>query len=91
VKMQDAVKIMEAKTPGFMVAFEHVGDGFLTSDHFPDVHSGEEPIPTEEEAWRLAARFAAKTHKRCVNIYVIRREDFTPVPGYHALMIENRT
>jgi hypothetical protein len=71
-----------------MVHFEWAGDGFLRSDYFPDVHAGELPIATEDEAWQMAAQFAAKTRKRCVNVYVIRREDFTPVQGYRERMIE---
>ena len=92
MKMQAAIQIMESTTKpaGFMVAFERAGDGFLRSDHFPDVHQGEPPIETEEEAWAMAAQFAAKTHKKCVNVYVIRREDFVPVPSYKERMIENR-
>ena len=92
MKMQEALDIMEKvpKPAGFMVHFEWAGDGFLRSDYFPDVHAREPPIATEDEAWQMAAKFAAKKRKRCVNVYVIRREDFAPVPRYRERMIENR-
>ena len=90
MKIQEAMKIIHGAPAGFMVAFEHVDGSILKSDHFPDVRNGEPPIGTEEEAWQLAARFAAKTRERCVNVYVIRREDYTPVPSCHARMIKNR-
>jgi hypothetical protein len=90
VKMAEAMRIMEARPAGFMVAFEHVDGSILASDHFPDVRNGEKAIPTEDEAWQMAAQFAAQTRKRCVNVYVIRREDFTPVARYRERMIENR-
>lgn len=92
MKMQEALEIMgDAQKPaGFMVHFEWAGDGFLRSDYFPDVHYGEPPIATEAEAWQMASQFAAKTHKRSVNVYVIRREDFVPVQGYRERTIKNR-
>lgn len=90
MKMEEAMMIMEGKPKGFMVAFERVEGSILASDHFPDVRAGEPPIETEEQAWQMAAQFAAKTRRRCVNVYVIRREDFTPVQGYRERMIENR-
>jgi hypothetical protein len=91
MKMADAVTIMDAPKPqGFMVTFEHVEGGLLQSDTFPEVHAGEPPIPDEDTAWRLAARFAQATYGKCVNIYVIRREDFAPVPHYREFLIRNR-
>ena len=92
MKMREAMNIMEdkPKPAGFMVHFEKVVGSMLHSDYFPDVHAGEPPIPTEEEAWQMAAQFAAKTRKRCINVYVVRREDFTPVPDYAQRKIENR-
>ena len=92
MKMQDAMKIMEGepRLPGFMVNFERVAGSMLESDYFPDVQAGEEPIQTEEQAWQMAAQFAVKTRKRCVNIYVIHRADFTPVADYAGRKIENR-
>lgn len=92
MKMQEALSVMtgKVKPAGFMVTFEHVEGNMLRSDHFPDVHCGETPIETEELAWALAATFASKTVGKCVNVYVIRREDFTPVPGYKSRLITNR-
>ena len=92
MKMQDAMKIMEDKPilPGFMVQFERVEGSILASDYFPDVLAGEEPIQTEEQAWQMAAQFAAKTRGRCVNICVIHRADFSPVAHYEGRKIKNR-
>lgn len=89
--MCEAMQIIEREPepPGYMVSFERVEGMFLASDHFPDKHQGEPLIPTEEEAWDLAQRFAAKTVGRCVNIYVVAH-DFHPVPGYRDRMIPNR-
>jgi len=82
MKMQEALDIINSCPPkGFMVAFEKIDGYILRSDHFPDKHAGESLIPTEEEAWELAGRFADKTKNSCVNFYVIKH-DFTPVEGY---------
>jgi len=86
MKMDDALEIIKG---GFMVSFEHAGDGFLRSDHFPDKHGNEELIKTEEKAWELARQFAEKTFGKCVNVYVIK-SDFRPVDGYKEKMIINR-
>lgn len=90
MKMQDALDTIADKPLGFMVSFWHYDGRFVTSDHFPDVRAGEAPIATEEEAWELAKKFAEKTTGRCIQIHVIRRKDFKPVPGYSTKMIENR-
>ena len=90
MKMQEAMRIMEARPAGFMVRFARVRGYILEHDYFPDAHIGEPPIPTEAEAWDAAARFAAKTRGRCIDVYVIRREDFRPVPRYLERMISNR-
>ena len=92
MKMQEAMRIMgyAPKLPGFMVHFTRVNGCMLEGDYFPDVHAGEEPIQTEEQAWQMAAQFAAKTRQRCVNIYVIHRADFTPVADYAGRQIKNR-
>ena len=88
MKMKKAMEIIDGHN-GFMVSFEHVEKGLLTSDHFPDKHAGEELIKTASEAWRLAQRFAAKTKGRCVNIYVVD-DSFCPVKGYEKKKIINR-
>ena len=90
MKMQEAVEIIEGvKAKGFMVHFERVDDGLLYADYFPDKHAGEELISTEEEAWKLARDFAAKTKRRCINIYVIDSM-FSPVAGHKNKLIKNR-
>lgn len=91
MKMWEAMDIINKKDKeyGFMVSFEHAGDGFLRSDHFPDKHASEKLIPTEEEAWELAHRFARQTKDKCVNIYVID-QNFSPVNGYKTRKIKNR-
>ena len=91
MRLADALEVINEKLlEGYMVSFERAESGFLTSDHFPDVRSGEDAIATEDEAWELARKFAAKTRGKCVNIYVITRKDFTPVEGYQTRMIHNR-
>ena len=90
MKMQEAMRVMEDRPAGFMVRFSRVRGYILDSDHFPDAHIGEPPIPTEAEAWDAATRFAARTRGRCVDVFVIQREGFSPVPGYLARMISNR-
>lgn len=91
MKIEEAMAIIQGKAApqGFMVEFEHAGDGFLRGDHFPDKHTGEPLIPTEDEAWELARKFAQKTKGKCVNIYVVK-SDFSPVLDYEQKMIENR-
>jgi hypothetical protein len=88
--MSEAREIIEGEDEsGYMVSFEKVEGGVLISDYFPDKHAGEPLIETETEAWLLANKFARKTHRKCVNIYVIN-QDFAPVAGYKNRMIENR-
>ena len=91
MKYKEALKIINSDTnPGYMVSFEWAESGILRSDHFPDKHAGEKLIETEKEAWDLARKFATKTVGRCVNIYVIRGDNFTPVRGYEIHKIMNR-
>ena len=92
MKMDEAMEIMKG-TPaqaGYMVHFEKVVGRTLESGYFPDVRAGEPPIETEEEAWQLAQKFAAKTRGKYINIYVIRRENFAPVLDYSLRQIVNR-
>lgn len=89
MRMNEAVAIINMERTGYMVHFEHVEGSILRSDHFPDKHAGEALIGTEEEAWVLAAKFAAATVGKCVNFYVIG-SDFRPVPRYAERMIVNR-
>jgi len=92
MKIRDAMNVINEPTfaqAGFMVHFERVEGHMLCGDGFPDKHGGEPLIANESDAWDLAAKFAAKTVGRCVNIYVVRA-DFVPVDGYRERMIENR-
>lgn len=90
MKMQEAMDIINKKEEkGYMVNFEHAGDGFLRSDWFPDKKAGEKLIATEEEAWELAKKFAEKTFGKCVNIYVTDA-NFRPVQFYKDQIIVNR-
>jgi hypothetical protein len=81
MKFQEALDIINKKEKGYMVSFEVRERGVLRSDHFPDKHAGELLIPTEEEAWILAEKFANSTGSDVVNIYVIDNT-FSPVKGY---------
>lgn len=82
MKLQEALNIINNKTElGFMVSFEVKNSHILTSDYFPDKHSGEKLIETENEAWELAEKFAKATDENHVNIYVINHE-FRPVANY---------
>ena len=89
MRMGEAIGIINMERTGYMVHFERVEGSVLASDHFPDKHAGEPLIATEEEAWVLAAKFAAATYGKCVNLYVIG-SDFRPVPRYAERMIVNR-
>jgi len=90
MKMADALKTINRTDNGFVVMFEWAENGLLRNDYFPDVRSGEEPIPTEEEAWRLAYAFAKKTGGKCIYIFVASATDFSPVYQYREKMIVNR-
>jgi hypothetical protein len=81
MKFQEALDIINKKEKSYMVSFEVRERGFLRSDYFPDKHADELLIPTEEEAWDLAERFAKATGSDVVNIYVIDNT-FSPVKGY---------
>lgn len=80
MKMEKAMSIINDEPAGFMISFEWCRGGMLESDHFPDKHAGEPLIPTEKEAWLLAAQFAKKTVGKAVNFYVVGH-DFVPVEG----------
>lgn len=69
---------------GYRVSFQRRERNILSSDHFPE--RDEEPIDTEDEAWRLAREFAACDPRGAnyVNIYVIKASDWAPVDGYSA-------
>ncbi len=89
MRMHEALKIIKAPDKGYMVKFELKNGVMLEGDNFPDNHAGEDLIPTEEEAWALAARFAKKMVGKAVNIFVVD-EHFRPVDGYRERYIKNR-
>lgn len=91
MKFDEAMDIIKGSSnkSGFMVHFERVEGSMLVSDYFPEKHQGEKLIETEDEAWRLARKFAQKTTGRYVNIYVID-EHFYPVKEYKNKEITNR-
>lgn len=88
MQLNEAMDIISGKKnrKGYCVSFEVRSPGILSSDHFPDVLAGEPGIESEEEAWRLAKRFA-EAKQRVVNVYVIYAKDFTPVVGYRSRML----
>ena len=91
MKYYEALKIInEGLNPGYMVHFEWKKGGMLHSDYFPEKSANEKLIESEEEAWDLARKFASKTVGKCLNIYVIRGDNFTPVSGYENKKIINR-
>ncbi len=92
MKLEDAMRIIDStpsKPKGFMIHCELKDGGLLITDYFPDKHKDEELIKTEVEAWDLAAKFAAKTYGKYVNIYVVDN-NWQPVPGYEEKIIINR-
>lgn len=84
MKMADVETIINGK--GFMVCFEWKIGSILATDHFPE--NTEPLIPTEEEAWKMAAKFAEKMRGKVVNVYVVK-DDYTPVDNYREKLIEN--
>ncbi len=76
MKLKNVMEIIDQK-----VSFEKRESGLLKSDHFPDMHAGENLLKTKEEAWELAERFAKATGEDYVNIYVVD-QTFSPVNGY---------
>ena len=77
-------RIKRRARPGWRVHFERPeGSGWL-SDMIPD--RDEPAIAEEDRAWELASEVAA-AFPDAVNIYVIRADDFTPIPDYRKRMI----
>jgi len=88
MQMHEAMQIINGEPTGYMVHISRRDGRFLRSEYFPDKLLGEPLIPTEEEAWELAKKFAAKTVGKYVYIYVVDR-DYVPVPGYEFRRITN--
>ena len=88
MKLSEAKRLIElgaVERDGFRVSFERRSGGMLTGDYFPD--RDEMPIATESGAWNLAACFGMYAPEEYVNIYVIRADNFAPVPGYRDRMM----
>ena len=85
MKLEEVLSIIENNKPrndkGFIVHFyyKHI-NGEIESDYFPEIHSGEELIKTEELAWSLANKLAI-CNKKYFNLYVTN-QDNVPVLGY---------
>jgi len=90
MQYSEALEIIKDSQPtGFMVQFARVQIGVLYPDHFPEKHKGEELIKTEEEAWKIARKFAAVSWGKYINIHVVD-SNFHPVNDYQTKMIKNR-
>ena len=89
MQMRDAIRIIENGCLGYMVEFEEIFNGKNFRGRFPDKDAGEPLIETEEKAWEMAEKFAAKTFGKYVNVHVVD-ENFVPVKDYTVRMIENR-
>jgi len=86
MKMAEALAAIREGQKGYIVHFATVVESkVLMSDYFPDIAAGEEPIATEEEAWRLAWDFAAAVD--CVNVFVCNNK-FRPVPCHETRMLK---
>lgn len=79
MKMLDAQRLMRAKG-GYRVQFERREGGMLHSDCFPD--RDEPPIIDLEDAWKLAAQWAALDPAVYVNVFVTYAVDGCPVENY---------
>lgn len=84
MRMQKAKELME-RAAGYFVHFEEREGGMLRSDYFPE--RDEPSIADEEDAWKLAQKFAGTHPSRFVNVYVVSGYDWTPVNGYNARML----
>ena len=81
MKIKDVKKTID-KNHGYLVHFEHCGDGMLTSDYFPDVKSGEDPFDTYDEAVEIGVDFADATKGETCNFYLVRADNFKPLQGW---------
>jgi len=86
MKLSEAQDIIN-DAHGYLVHFEHYGDGVLRSDHFPDVRNGEAPFVTSDEAIEMGEKFAKAMFGKACNFYLIRGDNFAPVGLWR---IENR-
>ncbi len=92
MKYEEALSIIDGRpdledTGEYAVTFEKRAGGVLHSDHFPDLHDGEDPIVGLKNAWQHARKFAACADESIVNVYVIHASGLSkwcPVKGYDA-------
>lgn len=89
MKMKSALDIIYRNRGGYMVSFEWLEGKLLRGDYFPEKHSGEHLIATQEEAWELATNFANKTIGDVVNVRVVDSR-FRSVEGFRCRLIKNR-
>jgi hypothetical protein len=75
------------KLKGFRVHYREEKD--TDPLFFPSKLAREVPIKTEEEAWELAEKFAAKTVGRFNDIYVVT-QDCIAVKGYKEKTLNKR-
>lgn len=89
MKIEEAIRIIagdnQINEHGYYVSFEVVDGCMLLGDLFPDVYRGEQPIPTEDQAWEMASEFAKKTFGKCVNIRVYQIGDSLFIPKYSTI------
>lgn len=81
MKISEVEKAIDADF-GYLVHFEHYGDGMLRSDYFPDVRDGEEPFKTKVDAEKVGTDYAKATKGRTCNFYLVRSDSFSPVGGW---------
>jgi len=73
MKLNEAKSIIE-NSQGYIVSFEHCGDGLLRSDSVPDMRNNEDPFPTEVEAIQFGSSLAYAMKGKACN-FCIRRAD----------------
>ena len=71
-----------AEDYGYLVHFEHCGNGLLRGDFFPEVRLGEEPFQTKEEAEMVGVKYAKATKGKTCNFYLVRSDSFASVGGW---------
>jgi len=82
MKMQEALRIINKNSVGYMIHFAKIDGHTSVSDYFPDKTYDEKLFPNEEEAWWWAAIFANSTPaEEYVNIFVVD-DKYCPVEGF---------
>lgn len=78
MKLSEAEAIISSKH-GYLVHFEHCGNGLLRGDYFPEVHDGDEPFYSEDIAIVMGEKFAKAMKGKACNFYLVRSDNFRPV------------